>query len=337
MIDLLVKDDVLEVLQELQNTLQDTDIDFKLLPSEDGVIDAFIQIKGETFACQYKKNISMSTIGALEKTISDMRRYTHYPILVLTDKLPVTVALRFKNEHVHFADAAGNCFIRSSSFIINIEGRKSRTAPKPKSTHNLFKGTVAVRIVFALLNDPTLIQETIRIIATKTKASVGSVKNVIDELTAENYVVIDEDKRYLKLKKELLDRWVLAYNEILKPKLFKGYLDFRDPKDEVRWSEMPLPDMTVWGGENAAYLYDGYIRPGDYALYTFTSMIRFVQYGFHPSNHGKIAVYEKFWTSEADQQAPMLLTYADLLGSGISRNIEAAERILENELHYFER
>ena len=48
---------------------------------------------------------------------------------------------------------------------------------------------------------------------------------------------------------------------------------------------------------------------------------------------GEVYIYQKFWKSENTSTiVPALLIYADLMGSGNSRCIEAAKRILDNEL-----
>lgn len=53
--------------------------------------------------------------------------------------------------------------------------------------------------------------------------------------------------------------------------------------------------------------------------------------------NGEIHLYKKFWNEETDNKTvPAILIYADLMGSGNSRCLEAAQRILENELKDFE-
>lgn len=53
-----------------------------------------------------------------------------------------------------------------------------------------------------------------------------------------------------------------------------------------------------------------------------------VKAGLRPDDEGEVFVYKKFWSSvEQSQVTPALLIYADLMGSGNSRNIEAAQRI----------
>ena len=46
---------------------------------------------------------------------------------------------------------------------------------------------------------------------------------------------------------------------------------------------------------------------------------------------GRIKLYQKFWKDNTDEKtAPKILIYADLMGSGNSRCIEAAQRLIEN-------
>ena len=49
--------------------------------------------------------------------------------------------------------------------------------------------------------------------------------------------------------------------------------------------------------------------------------------------NGKIRLYRKFWTGDKNNKvAPKILVYADLMGSGYSRCIEAAQRLFENSI-----
>lgn len=62
-----------------------------------------------------------------------------------------------------------------------------------------------------------------------------------------------------------------------------------------------------------------------------------VKAGLRPDDEGEVFVYKKFWSSvEQSLVTPALLIYADLMGSGNSRNIEAAQRIYNNELQYLQ-
>lgn len=62
-----------------------------------------------------------------------------------------------------------------------------------------------------------------------------------------------------------------------------------------------------------------------------------VKAGLRVDEDGEIFVYNKFWKKiDLDTTVPAILIYADLMGSGNSRNIEAAQRILEHELQYLQ-
>ena len=53
--------------------------------------------------------------------------------------------------------------------------------------------------------------------------------------------------------------------------------------------------------------------------------------------NGEIKVYQKFWKWETeDHLAPLILVYADLMGSGNSRCLEAANRLIKYGLNDFE-
>ena len=50
-----------------------------------------------------------------------------------------------------------------------------------------------------------------------------------------------------------------------------------------------------------------------------------------PNENGEITLYQKFWNDDNDTKvAPKLIIYADLMNSGDSRQIEAAQRLIKN-------
>ena len=113
---------------------------------------------------------------------------------------------------------------------------------------------------------------------------------------------------------------------------------FRTEEKRDNWQNIKLPQGMAWGGEPAANLIDGYLQPGSFDVYTTLPAAHLMRTGAVKQDaNGEIHLYKKFWNEETDYKTvPAILIYADLMGSGNSRCLEAAQRILENELKNFE-
>ena len=83
------------------------------------------------------------------------------------------------------------------------------------------------------------------------------------------------------------------------------------------------------GGECAAHLIDDYLQPGAFYIYTEVPTAHLLKSGFvKPDAEGEISIYQKFWQWETENRlVPLVLIYADLMGSGNSRCLEAADRL----------
>lgn len=195
-----------------------------------------------------------------------------------------------------------------------------------------------MKVVFYLLQNAENVNNPYREIKEQTNVSLGSVKNVLDELARRGFVFNTQNGRSLKDKKQLLDLWVSNYNEVLKPKLLMGTMSFRTEEKRNNWQDIALPQGMAWGGEPAANLADGYLQPGSFDIYTKSPAAHLMRTGAVKQDlNGEIHLYKKFWNEETDNKTvPAILIYADLMGSGNGRCLEAAQRILENELKDFE-
>ena len=89
----------------------------------------------------------------------------------------------------------------------------------------------------------------------------------------------------------------------------------------------------LWGGECASNLLNGYLTPELFELYTETPFSNLMKTGATRTTEGVIYVYQKFWKGDV---MPCILIYADLVSSGDSRCIEAANKLLKDELSDFE-
>jgi len=195
-----------------------------------------------------------------------------------------------------------------------------------------------LKVVFYLLQDADNIKKPYREIKEQIGVSLGSVKNVLDELARRGFVCDTKNGRIIKDKKQLLDLWVSNYNEVLKPKLLVGAMAFRTEANRNEWKNIALPKGMSWGGEPAANLTDGYLQPGFFDIYTEIPAAHLIRTGVVKQDaNGEIHLYNKFWNWETDNRTvPAILIYADLMGSGNSRRLEAAQRILKNKLRDFE-
>lgn len=136
-------------------------------------------------------------------------------------------------------------------------------------------------------------------------------------------------------KKELLNKWIAAYEEKLKPSLEVGTFRFLNEEDFRNWKNLSLnPNKSWWGGEPAGDLLTNYLRPETLTIYTEETRNELIKnYRLIPDPKGNIRAYKKFWQIDLDEKtAPPLLVYADLLSTNDSRCIETAQKIYDEYL-----
>ena len=314
-----------------------------VIHKEDGAygnFDALVKIMNVDFLCEIKGNITATNINTI---VNRLQKY------MATEKRPVLLVAKYINPNMfdklvelglNILDCAGNCYIRYMNgnipvFHLTNKGEKNVFANE--KVYPIFQDA-GIKVIFYLLQDKNNVNKAYREIQKNTGVALGTVKNVIDELVARNFILVTDKGRILKNRKALLDLWIESYNQVLKPKLLMGRLAFRTNEQRIKWLAMELPEGMYWGGESAANIIDNYLEPGAFDIYTDVPTAYLMKTGFVKQDvNGEIKVYQKFWKWETeDHLAPLILVYADLMGSGNSRCLEAANRLIKYGLNDFE-
>lgn len=321
-----------EILEQAINNLETLlDRDAIRLNDLDDSSDVTIQIFDISFRCQVKGSITNANFNTTLQSLLMFKESTHKPVLLIARQIYPRLMKQFADHEINVIDYAGNCFIRHFPLFLMIKGEKNNQA---KESFGRAFQEAGIKLIFHLLRYPDSVRQPYRMLQKETGISLGAINNIIEELASEQFVLITKEGRFLKNKPELLERWVNAYNQVLKPKLLMSRMTFRNVEKRDSWAETNLPEGMVWGGESGAYLTDGYLYPGEFTIYTQIPTAALLRSGFLiPDKKGEIKIYKKFWNHELEgRTVPPLLIYADLMGSGNSRCLEAAQKILNHEL-----
>lgn len=298
--------------------------------------DGVICINGIDFVCEVKANVTNANFIATLKQLVNLKNHIEKPILLIAKYIYPNLMNELAFNGFNVLDAAGNCFIRHGDLLLKVKGEKI-SLPRELASRSF--QDAGIKLIFYLLRFPEDVNRPYRYIQEKTGISLGSIKNTMEELTSSNFILQTEKGRFLKNKEKLLERWVTAYNEILKPKLLISQMAFKNNEKRERWLAMVLPEGMYWGGESGAnMLLNGYLHPGAFDIYTDIPSNNLLKTGFvaPQSDGGDIKIYQKFWLDNPTEKlVPFILIYADLMGSGDSRCLEVAQKILENELSDF--
>jgi hypothetical protein len=237
--------------------------------------------------------------------------------------------------NIQFVDIVGNVHINLPPIQIFICGNKPTDQRKTRAEKGIFtKG--GVKVVFALLCRPNLKDATYRQIAEDAAVAIGTVDMVMKRLQYHRFLIeLGTRGRRLERKQELLDRWVIAYAEQLRPKQLIG--TYRTA-NEVDWLKDAGPgEGTMWGGETAAARLTHYLKPYITTLYTRRPAKNpILQYRLIADTRGTVELREVFWNFNVETAVtaivPPLLIYADLMATTDPRNLETAKLIYDEHL-----
>ncbi len=246
------------------------------------------------------------------------------------------MADRLRALDIAFIDTVGNAYLNTPPVYVFVKGnRPPKDLGIPKQ-NRAFQAT-GLKVVFALLCRPSLADAPYREIATRTDVALGTVTWVIRDLKKLDFVfAVQKGKRQLHNRKELLDRWVTAYPEQLRPKLAIGR--FRAARPDWWKTAAPLDrGKTYWGGEIAATYLTRHLRPELVTVYCRDALEEVqLKNRLRKDPNGETELLRTFWDGDLDHKdgrlVPPILAYADLLGTGDPRNIETAKLLYEQEI-----
>lgn len=263
------------------------------------------------------------------------RMMTDRQVLIVADYVNPSLAELLKEQGIWFLDTGGNSYIKHLPVFIYIKGNKPVENLKVH-INRAFRPS-GLKVIYAFLSNPKLVNATYREIAETADVALGTVGWTINDLIQTGFIVDMGDRgRRLKEKRKLLERWLVSYAEKLRPKLERGRYK---ASTADWWQTASLQSLQAyWGGEVAADKLTHYLKPEIITLYLpekhLTKLL--LSHKLRKDPAGNIELLETFWHIDNDESiCPLvnpILIYADLIASGDSRNIETAKIIYEQEL-----
>lgn len=308
-------------------------------------VDAWLRAgKGDQqtdYAVEIKRHVTPATLGAVVAQLRHVAAAENRVPLLITDYLTPPMAEKLREHNQQFADTVGNAYVDGPNALVYVVGRK-HTAKQATPRGDKAFATAGLKILFALMCNPTLEDQPYRTIAAAAAVALGAVPNVFADLGKAGVLVVAGDRRRLFATRRLLDEWALVYARTLRAKtLTNTYVT----AGFTAWREWPIqaPEQR-WGGEPAANLLVRHLRPGVLTIYTekLTPRLAVEQKltlaGPNDRDH-LLEVRRPFWGRplkiEERDTVPPALVYADLLATGDARCIETAQLVYERYLARF--
>lgn len=309
--------------------------------------DAYIKIahnkKNYEFVVEVKNVDRFATVAQVKHQLEG---YDKAPLLI-APKLTDAAANNCKELGLNFIDLAGNAYINEPGLFLFIKGQKLDLYQNNQM--NYYKGGKALtptnlRMVFALLCNPELLNAPYREIAKVAGIALGAVGWGFDDLAARGLTLGDgkNNNRVLIQVEKLTQEWVTNYPIKLRPKLNPQRFRTNNPD---WWKNMDVRNYNAqWGGEVAADKLTNYLKPNFFTLYIHVKDARknfaelIVDNRLIPDPKGDVEILDAFWNlDDANLMAetvPPLLVYADLLASNDPRNLETAKMIYDRLIQH---
>ena len=308
--------------------------------------DAFARIaKGKIHVdvvIEAKYTATPATLGAILAQAKAQALAHDKPVILVTDYVTPPVADRLRADQQQFIDVAGNAYLEAPGWFVFVVGRKPVRTGAP--THAAKGATPAgLKVAFALLCDPTLVDAPHRTIALAAGVALGAVPGILADMRETGQLWVVGKVRRLQANKRMLDHWAMMYARTLRPKTLTAIYTTEDFQDWEKWTLDPR--HVKWGAEPAAALLTRYLRPGILTLYTEKLPVKLLidqrlKPVHAPTDAALVEVRKPFWgatlaAGPREDTVPPVLIYADLLATGDARCIETAQKVYDDYLAQF--
>ncbi len=296
----------------------------------DAVLDVKTGHRTRRFAAEVKaadRFVTPAMLKAKDKASGE-------PPLLVAPYITRQIAERCRQLRLPFIDTAGNAYLEAAGLFIYVVGHTRPVTLRRENYPAL--NPAGLKLTFALLCRPELLDQNYRNIALEAGVALGTVSSDMKDLEARGFFDLGTHPHVRKLldPERMLEEWVTHYPVTLRPKLRLGRF-LADP-ERLRQTNLAL-HKAYWGGEPAAGKLTRYLKPAQYTIYTREPIAKLVAAGrMRADERGNVEILEKFWNFDRNGDmpdvVPPVLAYADLLATHESRNAEAARMIHEQRI-----
>ncbi len=288
----------------------------------DGELDILINNLRVQFMVEVKKDVNNHQLFNIINYKNSVNNF-----LLIAEKIYPRVKKELRDNGVNYIEGNGNVYINKNDLFLYVDTNKTIKTPKGKGNRAFTK--TGLKVIFHFLLEPQLINQTQREIAEITNVALGNIPQIINGLLDANLILkLNKNEYVFNNYEELLNKWIMEFEQTLKPTIFKQRFRFQNKNQD--WRELQFnKGKTVWGGEPAGDLITNYLRPEKFTLYTAETLKDLMlNYKLIPDDKGDIRVYEMFWNAIFnDKTAPKQLVYADLMITEDKRCKETAKLI----------
>jgi hypothetical protein len=267
--------------------------------------------------------------------------------LLITRSISSTMAEYCRELNIQFIDYAGNCFLSQPGLHIYISGAKNTSKIRNAEERGLTPATL--RVVFAILNQPSILNSSVRRIAEISLVSHGAAGIALITLEERGFFISTKaGHRILSMPEQWLDAWTEGYLGRIRPKLKKLRMSSSLPLSEVlqdvefkATTSTSTHEVTL-GGEAAAAFQNMGLKPGSVTLYMDlkvpNTLLHVAQdLMLRRDTTGNIEVIDIFWNTHelpSSPTVPNTLIYADLVKIGDERTMEIASYLRKEICKY---
>jgi hypothetical protein len=132
--------------------------------------------------------------------------------LLFAPYVPGAIGQHLASQHVSYVDAVGNCHVETREMLVaHIEGKKPVREPGARPP-----GVTSHQLLFALLAEPSLVEAPVRKVALAAGIGRSAALEQLGRLNMQGLLDYYPAGGLLQ-GRELLDRWLTAYAEAVRP------------------------------------------------------------------------------------------------------------------------
>jgi len=216
------------------------------------------------FQAIVKSTVNNSNIGLLKN------RYNQFSenLLLITRSINTESSNLLRSLGINYIDTAGNAYINVPPLRIQIKGNRLKASDlqSVKDNSRSVYRPAFLQLIFTLLCNPDLENNPYREIAGMANISLGAVQMYMRRLERDDFLMVfDQNHKNLINKKKLLELWLEAYPQQIKPKYLIGNYTSEIVSREINQSLQS--SNALLGGESAAAIITNYIRPYLHTIY----------------------------------------------------------------------